>query len=327
MERIFYGFLILMTFSEGCKAQGELDKYIDSALLNNIVLSKKNIDLQQAEYALKIAGSMFYPTVDFRVDYVTSAGGRNIEFPVGDLLNDAYTTLNQLTQSQRFPTLENQSINFLPQNFHDARVHAAIPIINKKLKFNKQIKAQQVDLSAYEIDRYKRVLVSNVKTAYYAYLRSIEAIEIYKSSLVLAEEGRKMNERLLKHGKGLPAYILRADSEIENAKARLIESRLQSDNAMRYFNFLLNRDQMATIDTSGLPGNVEDLVLRTLVIPTDISGREELKSLEKTISLQEKIHKMNESFYYPTLGGFLDPGTVTPVDQPVVRCGSFQLLF
>src|SRR5260221_4360217 len=65
-----------------------LDKYIDSAFKNNIVLQQKNISLEKAEYALEMAKGFYYPTVAFQAGYQTAGGGRDISLPIGDLLND-----------------------------------------------------------------------------------------------------------------------------------------------------------------------------------------------------------------------------------------------
>ena len=51
-----------------------------------------------------------------------AAGGRAIDFPIGDLLNPVYSTLNALTQTNQFPQVENESITFLPHNFQETKI-------------------------------------------------------------------------------------------------------------------------------------------------------------------------------------------------------------
>src|SRR5699024_3030479 len=136
-----------------------------------------------AKYALPISKGMFLPSVDIMASYKTADGARNIPLPLGDLLNGAYATLNQLTQSHQFPQLQNKSINFLPQNFYDAKVRVSVPIINAKMVYNKQLNAKKVQLSTYEVAIYKRELIKDVKTAYYHYLQALEAVKIYQSAV------------------------------------------------------------------------------------------------------------------------------------------------
>lgn len=286
-----------------------LDAYIDSAFANNIVLQQKNISLEKAGYALQAAKGLYYPTVAFQAGYQTADGGRDIQLPLGDLLNGVYASLNQLTQSNKFPQLKNESINFLPTNFYDARIRTTVPIINADISYNKKISEQQLIISEYETEIYKRELVKSVKTAYYNYRMASEAVKIYQTALQLAEEGKRVNEKLLENGKGLPAYIVRATSEIENVKSQIITAQQQQDNAKRYFNFLLNRDQQITIDTDADANT--GVIAAQGVIAKEISTaqREELKALKEAVTLNATVLQMNKAVYYPKLNGFLDLGS------------------
>ncbi|MBL7762435.1 MAG: TolC family protein [Chitinophagaceae bacterium] len=286
-----------------------LDSYIDSAFKNNIVLQQKNISLEKASYALEIAKGYYYPTVAFQAGYQTAGGGRDIYLPLGDLLNEAYATLNQLTQSNKFPQLKNERINFLPENFYDAKFRTTVPIINSDLKYNKEINKQQVTLSEYEIEIYKRELVKNIKTAYFNYRNALEAIAIYQSTLQLANEGKRVNEKLLENGKGLPAYILRSTSEIENVNAQITAAEQQAANARMYFNFLLNRNQDEPISTEYNTENEIKNIEGLLAQRQSPVNREELKMLQGLVSLNETALKMNKAVYYPKLNGFLDLGS------------------
>src|SRR5699024_4971122 len=136
------------------------------------------------------AKGLFYPRIGLQAGYTTADGGRSIALPIGDMLNGVYTTLNDLTQTQKFPQLENQNINFLPKNFYDVKLHTEIPIINTQLHYNKEIKSQKVQLSQYELIIYKRKLVAKVKSGYYQYLQTLDAIKIYQSALHLANENK-----------------------------------------------------------------------------------------------------------------------------------------
>lgn len=301
-------FLPLFAF-QIAHSQDQLDIDIDSAFKNNIVLQQKNITLEKAEYALQIAKGYYYPTVAFQAGYQTAGGGRDIDLPIGDLLNNVYSTLNQLTQTNDFSQIKNQHINFLPSNFYDAKVRTTVPIVNSDIRYNKQISEQQITLSKYEIEIYKRDLVKEIKTAYFNYLTAREAISIYKSSLLLANEGKRVNEKLLENGKGLPAYVLRSNSEIENVKAQITNAEQQANNAKLYFNFLLNRNQDEDI------GSNYDVVKQIDIVPNLIAGniagaaREELKALEQSVTLNETVLQMNKAVYYPKLNGFLDLGS------------------
>jgi outer membrane protein len=241
-KKFLAAFIGVILCYSSVNAQSVLQMYIDTAFKNNIVLQQKNVSLEKAQYALKTAKGLFLPTVAFQAAYQTADGGRNIPLPLGDLMNPVYNTLNQITGSTNFPMLENQTINFLPKNFHDAKVRTTLPIINTDLIYNKRIVQQQLVLKEYEVQIYKRDLVKEIKTAYYNYLSALAAVDVYQSGLQLAKEGLRVNEKLLENGKGLPAYVLRSQSEVESVNATIIDAAQKVNNARLYFNFLLNRD-------------------------------------------------------------------------------------
>ncbi len=299
--------LLLGVFS--VNAQQVLQGYIDTAFKNNIVLQQKNVSLEKAQYALKAAKGLFLPSTAFQAGYQTADGGRNIPLPLGNLLNPIYSTLNQITGANNFPMLENQTINFLPKNFHDAKIRTTVPIINTDIINNKRITEQQLALKEFEVQIYKRDLVKEVKTAYYNYLSALAAVDIYQSGLQLANEGLRVNQKLLENGKGLPAYVLRSQSEVENVRATLLDAEQKVNNARLYFNFLLNRNADHAIvvekDDQGNLAKVESLLLNL-----DISGqREELKALNQVVGINQTVRKMNSQFAVPKLGAFLDLGT------------------
>lgn len=286
-----------------------LDRYITEGFEHNLVLQQKNISLEKAMYALKTAQSMYLPTVNFMFDYQTADGGRDIPLPLGDLLNPVYSTLNQLTSSNKFPMLQNERINFLPKNFYDGKIRTTVPIINTDIGYNKKIQEQQLTLQGYEIETYRRELVKNIKTAYFNYLTAKQAVSIYESALQLAQESKRVNEKLLENGKGLHAYILRAESESEGINAQITGAQQQAENARLYFNALLNRDAASTIDTVY---NTEEQLLQTTRLLADtpvISGREELKSVQQLITLNQTANRMNSRYRVPKLNGFLDLGS------------------
>ncbi|RYG43037.1 MAG: TolC family protein, partial [Chitinophagaceae bacterium] len=274
-----------------------LDNYIDSAFAHNIVLQQKNISLERAGTALDIAKGWFLPTVSFQMGYQTAGGGRDINLPLGDLLNGAYATLNQLTGSNNFPQLNNERINFLPHNFYDAKIRTTMPVYNPDIRFNKQIAEQQIVLSEYDIDIYKRQLVQNIKIAYFNYLSALKAVTIYNTALDLANEGKRVNQSLLDNGKGLPAYVLRSTAEIEQVNAQVNNAIQQAENAKLYFNFLLNRDQTSGIDTTYDPKQIMNAVGGMLNEQPVSANREELKALQQAVNINETVWKMNRQVY------------------------------
>jgi outer membrane protein len=281
-----------------------LDEYVTTAFQQNITLQQKTIQVEKAMIALKTAQSLYQPTVAFQGGYQSGQGGRSIAFPVGDLLNPVYSTLNALTKSTAFPQIANVETNFFPRDFYDVKVQTSMPLYNKDISYNKQIQEQSISLQREDVSLYKRELVKQIKTAYFQYLLSLGLQKVYDNALNLAMEGKKVNEKLLANGKGLPAYLLRSDSEIANIQAQMADAAKQSQAAQMYFNFLLNRELRAEIR---IDFEVEKALAAVYSVTSGV--REELSLLSKSIGLQETVLKMNEAFYLPKLNGFVNLGS------------------
>ena len=286
-------------------AQDIPTEYIQEGLNNNLVLKDKKISLEKSLVALKEARSLFLPTTWFEGQYTVAEGGRAIDFPVGDLLNPVYQTLNQLTGSDKFPTIGNVSEQFLPNNFYDVRIKTTMPIVNSELKYNRSIKEQQTLLQQNEIEIYRRALTKEIKTAYYNYLAAGKAIEILRNSLQIVQQNLKANEAMLRNGKGLPAYVSRAESEVKQVESQLETAANEEKNARAYFNFLLNRSLTDSIKTVVV--ELDGAAIAAIISnPATVEQREELKALSISKGINESVLKMNRSFRIPKLNAFLD---------------------
>lgn len=282
-----------------------LEKYIQQGLESNLVLQQRNLSLENAVYALKQARNLYIPSIDFQTIYTTAEGGRNIQLPVGDMLNPVYSTLNQFMGQNAFPMIENQEINFLPKNYYDARLRLSVPIINTDIIHNKRIQDKKMMIQENEVEIYQRELIREIKTTYYNYLSALKAVEIHQNAIDLANEGKRTNEKLIEAGKGLHAYVLRSETEVAQASARLTSAELQLKTIQRYFNALLNREADAVIEVA------DNEKIIPFVEQTAISAdkREELKSLEYMITLREDVVRMNKQIFVPKLNGFADLGS------------------
>lgn len=303
--------ILSFIFMSGSIVQGQqhyLDKYIDTALQNNLVLKRKNISLDRAQLSLKIARSYYLPSSSVQVGYQTASGGRIIPLPLGDMLNGVYSTLNSLTNTHHFPQLANQNIQFLPKNFYDAKVHTVMPIYDADIQYGKKLAELQIGISDLDIQVYKKDLILEVKSAYYRYLMALQMINIYHQSLLLSQESQRVNQKLLDNGKGLPAYVLRSESEVANVNAQITNATLQAKNARLYFNFLLNKPLTDSI----LEEPIEESSLtqfNSVFQNDDVENRTEIKSLERQQAINETLIAKNKAAFYPKLNTFLDLGS------------------
>ena len=303
---LLLGLFLFHPFS-AANAQSVLENYIQEGLENNRVLKEKNIELERSLLALKDAKSYFLPAMDFGASYTLATGGRTIDFPIGDLLNPVYSTLNQLTGTTAFPQLENVSEQLLPDNFYDARFRASLPLINTDLVYQRQIREKQVLLSEYELKIYRANLVQDIKLAYYNFCTAYTAIDVIQSSKALVDQNLRDNQSLLANGKGLPSAVLRAESEVENITALLIEAESRKRNAAHYVNFLLNRPIDAEVAFE--PQQTDLAQLAELMTEEDLSARPELLQIQTAELIQETALKAGKNYWVPKVNTFADMGS------------------
>lgn len=289
----------------GVQAQSNLDTYISSGLANNQSIQQQTFELSKAMYALKQAKTLYYPNIAFSGTYTLAEGGRVIGLPLGDLLNGAYATLNQLTASNQFPQLENQNIQLNPNNFYDVKLRTTYPIFNPDIKYNYRIREGQVDLQKLEINLYKRELVKEIKTAYYRYQQSVKAIEIYQNARELVKENYRINTALFNNQKANRNALLRSEYEVKKIESSLIDALKNRENAKAYFNFLINRPIQDSITTDAI---THIPLVKSEADPTDVTNREELGKLRLANEINTHILHLNGTYRMPKVSAMLDAG-------------------
>jgi outer membrane protein TolC len=300
-------FLCICLQAAPLQAQQILETYIQEGLANNLVLKEKNASLEQSLLALKDAKSFFLPSMDFGASYTLAEGGRTIAFPVGDLLNPVYATLNKLTASSSFPQIENVSEQLLPNNFYDTRFRTTLPILNTDIKYQNQIRKEQVNWSSYQVDIYRATLIQDIRVAYFSFCAAHSSIEILKNTLQLVTQNLKDTRSLVESGKGLPAAVLRAESEMEQVKSMLLEAENKTVNAAQYLNFLVNRPLEQSVPFEAIPLDLSQL---DLMLTEDIQEQNpELRAMQSMESIQQTLLKSGKNYWVPKISTYADLGS------------------
>lgn len=302
--------LLLLTITmlaarQRATAQPILEAYIKRGLDSNLALKQKIFDLQKAKLDLERAKSLFYPQVDLSAQYTIANGGRTSELPIGDLLNPIYSTLNQLTSSTKFPQIQNQQIQFLPNDFNDTKLEVAVPVYNPQLKYNRQIKEELIRGSEADLMLYKRELVNNIKQAYYRYLQATKALDIFNNALETVNESLRFNEKLVKNNTATKEVVLKAKAQVSQVQTSIAEATQNQQNATAYFNFLLNQPlDMAIQFDSSILQSLQPQIVNT-VLPTNREELTKLKSAQKTL---ETNLRLNDTYKLPVLSAFYNVG-------------------
>jgi outer membrane protein TolC len=295
-----------MLFAPPADAQTVLDQYIKKGLEGNLALHQKTFDRQRAELDLKRAKALFFPQASLNSQYTLATGGRTQDIPIGDLLNNVYSTLNQLTGQSKFPQVDNQSIAFLPNDFHDTRLEVVVPVVNTDIYYNRAIKQELIRNQQADIDIYKRELVKNIKEAYYQYLQAGKAVDIYNNALALANENLRVSDKLMQNAMATKESVLRARAQVSQVKASLIAATNQQLNAAAYFNCLLNESLDAPVITDT---TLFDRLNTNMNAPVEVPmQREELAKLQSAQKVVGTSLKMNRKYLVPKLNAFYNIG-------------------
>ena len=275
-----------------------LDAYIREGLTNNLALRQESLEISRVTESLNQAKSLFYPRIAFNPTYSLAAGGRRLEFPVGDLLNPAYKTLNQLVGSDRFPTnIENVNQLLAPNNFHDTKLTVQYALFNTDIQYNYLIQKQLVSAQEARKRVVQNELRYTIATAYYQYLQTLDAIRIFENSRNVLNELARLNEKLVSNNVATKEVVTSARYEISKAVQQLAVAEKNRETARAYFNFLLNRELTAAVDvdsslTKILPESKENLAD---LQQTALRGRQELAQLNGSLDAARTAVKLNEA--------------------------------
>jgi outer membrane protein len=288
-----------------------LDGYIRLALDSNLALHQRNFDLFKAQLDLRRARSFFFPQATVSSQYTLADGGRSIGIPIGDLLNNVYSTLNQLTSSNKFRQVPNQSVQFLPNNFQDSKMEVSLPILNTDLQRNREISSERIDGARADRDIYTRDLIRTLRLAYYQYLQAGKAADIYRNALRLAEENKRVSEKFVENQMATREIVLRAKAQISQVQSSLIEAQNSVRNAAAWFNFLLNRPLEYPVTTDpALMDESPDPLSTVHLTPDALSPdrREEFARLSSYQHILESNLKWDRAYLIPKLNAFYDIG-------------------
>jgi len=300
-------FFTILSMQTGMAQTNVLDSYIQEGFKNNSALKEKNFNLEKANAALSESWGLFFPSVDLKSDYTWSKGGRKIDLPLGDLMNPVYSTLNQLTSSTTFPQIQNQKVNFLPNDYQDTKLILTLPIINTDVWLNNRIKSESINQYESEVISYKRELVKEIKIAYFNYLKSLKAVEIYSNADSLLNDSYKVTESLVKNNVVLKSNLLKLKAEISNNQVDLSNAKNSSEITKSYFNFLLNKPFNSPIEIDSKLMDSDLKTIQSLPVENKMTWTE-LNQLKSGIQQLEYLSAMKYGEFMPSLAFFYQAG-------------------
>lgn len=308
MRRKTYLVFFILLIHQSLQGQEVLQDYIRFGLENNLALKQKQSGYEKSLEALREAHGLFYPNISFNARYTVSGGGRVIDFPIGDLLNPVYSTLNTLTSSSMFPMTENQQIRFLRPTEQETKLRLTQPLFNPDIYYNSKIKKELSVFEETDMEQYKRELVAEIKKAWYNAAMAEGLLSMLSETRKLLLENIRVNKKLVENDKLTIDYVYRSETELSKFDQELQNAAKNKKIASAYMNFLLNKPLTDSIITQG---PVTFPALATLTgdfSQKAIENREELKKLGNYSNINEMQIKMNQSGALPDLFVAVDYG-------------------
>ena len=288
--------LLLFVVTTSLFAQSPvLEGYIQEGLQSNLQLKQEQLNYQRSVEQFNQARALFLPQISANASYSLADGGRTIQFPVGDLLNGVYSTLNDLTDTQNFPQLENVDVQFLPNNFHETKLRVIQPLFNPEIYFNYKAQKELISVQDAQKKAYENDLKYNITSAYFQYLQAQEGVTVLRETKALVLELVKLNKRLVDNGKATRDVVLHAEYELSKIDHQLSDAEKNKDVAQAYFNFLLNKDfaspiQADTSLTSALAASQSLDELKT----TALSNRSEIQQVQSGLHASQQVIELSK---------------------------------
>ena len=282
-----------------------LDGYIREALRANLSLARDQLDEDRADAAVREARALRFPSVSFSSRRTRTDGGLDL----GDLVNPAYRTLNQLTGTNAFPTNLGLTLPFA----QETRVRLAQPIYQPAIGAGVRAASAARDARSAAVRSAARRLVAEVQASYWGVASAARVEELYRATVPLVEENVRVNERLLANGVVTPEVVLRARAERSEVLQQLGDAEQQHAAAVRSFNLLLDRPFDAPIEL--LPDSALDTLAgatggltRDELVRHALAARDELRQADFAISAATSQEKAATAAFLPSVAVALDYG-------------------
>ena len=320
--KIKYLFLLIIIFYNirlFSQNNSVLDNYIDFALKNNLALKQKTDNYNKSIILLKQARSLFYPQLSINARYSIAEGGRTIDIPVGDMMNPVYDNLNGINdfmyaaglidKPDKYPHIDNQTINFLRPHEQETKARLVQPVINNKIWYNSKIKKDLSLVENQNVNAYRNELIADVKIAYYKYLQTEELLKIILQTKNIINKNIILNQKLFDNNKVTYDKVLRAKTELSKIEQEQSNYKKLNITAKAYFNFLLNKDLNSDIKIDYTNIKIPEINNNVnAFIDSAINNRAELKIINLYKSVNDNNIKLNKTNTLPNVYAVLDYG-------------------
>jgi len=295
-----------------------LQQVVDDALAANLELSAGTASVQQRLAALDQARARYLPMLDLVARYTLADGGRTIEFPVGDLLNPVYDTLDELLaaagQPPRFPNLQNQEIELVRSREQETKLVLLQPVYEPRLGPSLEASRQDLTRAEANLTALRARVVRDTRQAYYRWLAAGQALLVIEATRDLAQANLDANESLYRNGRITRDLVFRAEADVLEIEQQRIAAASGVRIAQSYVNLLRNAPlsaplPQAEIDAATIERFRAGLIRRLAGRPLDTGllqelatqSRAELRGLDAAVATGVARQDLARAAFKPQL--------------------------
>ncbi len=290
-----------------------IDGYVREGLRSNLSLRAQSLEVERSQAALDEARARYFPELGFAARYSRSEGGRTIDLPLGDALNPAYQTLNDLLVAQgqqpQFPVVQNETIAFLREREQDTRITLRMPLIAPAIPAAVRAQRELLGASEYSHQALARRLKRDITVGYLTWASSVRTQGIVDASLALLNENLRVNDSLFRNGKITQDQVLRARAELLAVTQQSREARNGASQAQSYLNFLLNRPLDTVLEDAQIAPEVSATTRALAELrQAALDNRPEIAQLQALTRASEAQTRLASADRWPTLSLGADGG-------------------
>ena len=301
------------TMPNGRPVAAVIDDYVREGLQSNLGLRAQSLEVERSTAALDEARARYFPEVGFAARYTRADGGRTIEIPLGQALNPAYQTLNDLLVAQgqqpQFPVVQDETIAFLREREQDTRITLRMPLVQPAIPAAVRAQRELLGASEYAHTALARRLKRDITVGYLNWLAAVRTQGIVDASLALLNENLRVNDSLFRNGKITQDQVLRARAELLAVTQQSREARNGASQAQSYLNFLLNRPLDTALENADVAA---DVAARTQALAelrsAALANRPELAQVAHLSRASEAQVQLARADRWPTLSLGADGG-------------------
>jgi outer membrane protein TolC len=308
LSRLRFLLLVLGPTPLAAQAPGgpdPLGAIVAEALENNLGLAQEDLAVERAEAGVREARGRFLPALTLDSRYSEQSGTLNL----GEFVNPAYSALNQITGTTRFPT----DLDITLPLAHESRLRLAQPLFDASILAGHALARHTRDGQHLARGAAARRLAAEAQSAFLHVGAASSARRTWQATLALVMESERVAQRLVDAGEATPDQVLRARADRSDIEQRLAEARQTEAAAARALNRILRRPLDAAVDE--LPDSLlrfEIALTEEQAVASALARREELGQAEAGIHAANAGVRLATASFLPDVALALDYGFQGP---------------